>query len=332
MSSVSIEHSLVETLDSLMEQGDYLCPDNEFFIPLLDQGPVCAAAPNMGINFASPSGVFAAEGEASPGYFESPEPCRVELIEKNVVAMGEKKKRKSWVQELPIPRTTLPPRKRAKTDEEKEQRRIERILRNRAAARSSRQRKEKQVEALEEERKGLAESNASMRDRLAAVEQSNRSLRQQLSAMEQILTSYEDQMKVITSDVTMNSMVQPADPDSSSSLWGPPDPRVCDEENLFWFHEMVEQPPATTIDPSVLGGAIGPRWGEPVIGTGYFNGAERSSSGPISLQHDPPGSEDRRGHQAYYATSDVWAQLGACISSMPVLFLLQSAVLFDYHS
>ncbi|KAG0122495.1 hypothetical protein HOY82DRAFT_619839 [Tuber indicum] len=110
MSSVSIEHSLLETFDSLMEQGDYLCPDNEFFIPLLDQGPVCAAAPNMGINFASPSGEYAAEGEASQGYLESPEPCSVELIEKNVVAMGEKKKRKSWGQELPIPTTTLPPR------------------------------------------------------------------------------------------------------------------------------------------------------------------------------------------------------------------------------
>ncbi|KAG0123288.1 hypothetical protein HOY82DRAFT_544286 [Tuber indicum] len=135
-----------------------------------------------------------------------------------------------------------------------------------------------------------------MRDRLAAVEQSNRSLRQQLSAMEQILTSYEDHMKVITSDVSMNSTVQPADPDISSSLWGTPEPRSV------WL--LI----------------------------GVKNGAEKSSSGPISLQHDPPGSEDRRGHQAYYATSDVWAQLGACISSMPVLFLLQSAVLFDYHS
>ncbi|KAG0137787.1 hypothetical protein HOY82DRAFT_647212 [Tuber indicum] len=287
----------------------------------------------MGINFASPSGEYAAEWEASPGYLESPEPCRAELIEKNVVAMGEKKKRKSWGQELPIPTTTLPPRKRAKTDEEKEQRRIERILRNRAAARSSRQRKEKQVEALEEERKGLAESNASMRDRLAAVEQSNKSLRQPLSAMERILTNYQDHMRVITSDVTMNSMVQPADPDSSSPLWGPPEPRVCDEENLLWFHETVEQPPATTIDPSVLGGPSGPRWGEPVIGTGYFIPTARKNPphGPISLQHDRPGSDDRRGHQAYYATSDVWAQFGACISSMPVLFLLQSAVLFNHH-
>jgi transcriptional activator HAC1 len=58
------------------------------------------------------------------------------------------KKRKSWGQELPEPKTTLPPRKRAKTDDEKEQRRIERIKRNRAAAHNSRERKRQEAETL----------------------------------------------------------------------------------------------------------------------------------------------------------------------------------------
>lgn len=58
------------------------------------------------------------------------------------------KKRKSWGQELPEPKTTLPPRKRAKTDDEKEQRRIERIKRNRAAAHNSRERKRQETETL----------------------------------------------------------------------------------------------------------------------------------------------------------------------------------------
>ncbi|ODV83527.1 hypothetical protein CANARDRAFT_209154 [[Candida] arabinofermentans NRRL YB-2248] len=43
----------------------------------------------------------------------------------------------------------LPPRKRAKTDEEKEQRRVERILRNRRAAHASREKKRRHVEHLE---------------------------------------------------------------------------------------------------------------------------------------------------------------------------------------
>jgi transcriptional activator HAC1 len=59
------------------------------------------------------------------------------------------KKRKSWGQVLPEPKTNLPPRKRAKTEDEKEQRRVERVLRNRRAAQSSRERKRQEVEALE---------------------------------------------------------------------------------------------------------------------------------------------------------------------------------------
>lgn len=46
-------------------------------------------------------------------------------------------------------KTTLPPRKRARTQEEKEQRRVERILRNRRAAHASREKKRRHVEFLE---------------------------------------------------------------------------------------------------------------------------------------------------------------------------------------
>nr|BBB86738.1 transcription factor Hac1 [Ogataea thermomethanolica (nom. inval.)] len=48
-----------------------------------------------------------------------------------------------------LPFGSLPPRKRAKTEEEKEQRRVERILRNRRAAHASREKKRRHVEYLE---------------------------------------------------------------------------------------------------------------------------------------------------------------------------------------
>lgn len=48
-----------------------------------------------------------------------------------------------------VPSTSLPPRKRARTQEEKEQRRVERILRNRRAAHLSREKKKKYIEFLE---------------------------------------------------------------------------------------------------------------------------------------------------------------------------------------
>ena len=110
------------------------------------------------------------------------------------------KKRKSWGQELPTPKTNLPPRyalpdhhspnpshanysirKRAKTEDEKEQRRIERVLRNRAAAQSSRERKRQEVEKLEGEKATIEQQNQYLKDRLMAVEHEKFQLQQQLT-------------------------------------------------------------------------------------------------------------------------------------------------------
>ncbi|KAI9648942.1 transcription factor that binds to CRE motif [Ciborinia camelliae] len=77
------------------------------------------------------------------------------------------KKRKSWGQQLPEPKTNLPPRKRAKTEDEKEQRRVERVLRNRRAAQSSRERKRQEVEALEEQKKQIERRNHDLELQLA---------------------------------------------------------------------------------------------------------------------------------------------------------------------
>jgi len=77
------------------------------------------------------------------------------------------KKRKSWGQKLPEPKTTLPPRKRAKTEDEKEQRRIERIKRNRAAAHNSRERKRVEAEQLATANEGLLKQIYDLQRRVA---------------------------------------------------------------------------------------------------------------------------------------------------------------------
>ncbi|KAI0430264.1 hypothetical protein F5Y09DRAFT_232134 [Xylaria sp. FL1042] len=94
-------------------------------------------------------------------------------------ADGEKKpvkKRKSWGQVLPEPKTNLPPRKRAKTEDEKEQRRVERVLRNRRAAQSSRERKRQEVEALEQR-------NAALEAALLNQQKQNLALMEELAKM-----------------------------------------------------------------------------------------------------------------------------------------------------
>ena len=117
------------------------------------------------------------------------------------------KKRKSWGQELPTPKTNLPPRydlrrpmiplppanhlirKRAKTEDEKEQRRIERVLRNRAAAQSSRERKRQEVEKLEGEKSAIEQQNQYLKDRLMAAEHEKFLLNQKVAKMSAQITS-----------------------------------------------------------------------------------------------------------------------------------------------
>ncbi|KAK9459557.1 uncharacterized protein V1516DRAFT_680229 [Lipomyces oligophaga] len=85
--------------------------------------------------------------------------------------------------ELPLPPGALPPRKRAKTAIEKEQRRVERILRNRQAAQSSREKKRRQLEELEIINDGLRSENKLNRDRLSQMEIENSLLRSKLEQL-----------------------------------------------------------------------------------------------------------------------------------------------------
>lgn len=88
------------------------------------------------------------------------------------------KKRKSWGQQLPEPKTNLPPRKRAKTEDEKEQRRVERVLRNRRAAQTSRERKRLEVEGLEKAKQDVEQRNRHLERRLQELEARNQQLEQ----------------------------------------------------------------------------------------------------------------------------------------------------------
>ncbi|KAF2096984.1 hypothetical protein NA57DRAFT_57595 [Rhizodiscina lignyota] len=81
------------------------------------------------------------------------------------------KKRKSWGQVLPEPKTTLPPRKRAKTADEKEQRRIERVKRNRLAAHNSRERKREEMDKLQIVNDGLVAQLAAMQKQMAQLQE-----------------------------------------------------------------------------------------------------------------------------------------------------------------
>lgn len=94
-------------------------------------------------------------------------------------SISNKKKRKSWGQVLPEPTTNLPPRKRAKTEAEKQQRLYERVQRNRAAAHNSRMRKQNEMEDVIAQNNMLQQDVQALRMEVDRLKEENLRLRQQ---------------------------------------------------------------------------------------------------------------------------------------------------------
>ncbi|KAF4953679.1 hypothetical protein FSARC_12340 [Fusarium sarcochroum] len=144
------------------------------------------------------------------------------------------KKRKSWGQVLPEPKTNLPPRKRAKTEDEKEQRRVERVLRNRRAAQSSRERKRLEVEALEKRNQELEAAMAQMKEANIAL----------LSELEKVRRS---SGLVSQSTSPLESLRE--NPSLSQELFS--------SQNVHQAMEELVSPNAT-VDPSTLSPSLSP--------------------------------------------------------------------------
>lgn len=137
------------------------------------------------------------------------------------------KKRKSWGQVLPEPKTNLPPRKRAKTEDEKEQRRIERVKRNRLAAHNSRERKRMEVETLQNEKNSLEEQLKVMQEHMRKMAAELQAYRQ---AMPNGLPDFDSTSNAVSVDDILNnhSTINPRQasfpsPESMDSMDSPPD-------------------------------------------------------------------------------------------------------------
>ncbi|KNG49576.1 transcriptional activator hac1 protein [Stemphylium lycopersici] len=182
------------------------------------------------------------------------------------------KKRKSWGQVLPEPKTSLPPRKRAKTEDEKEQRRIERVKRNRLAAHNSRERKRQEYEVLQTEKDELEANMQAYKEKMAQMEAELRYFRSKYpgeapQATFDLSTPPRDSFDTICpaqiptsfpSPESMDSMDSPLSVDfgnlSTGDLGLPfsvqPYPTVDDKpilmENFFDFDQFPKCSPTTT--------------------------------------------------------------------------------------
>jgi len=164
------------------------------------------------------------------------------------------KKRKSWGQQLPEPKTNLPPRKRAKTEDEKEQRRVERVLRNRRAAQSSRERKRQEVEALEAEKRAIERRAQDLEMRLADSEAKN--------------AMHQSQLEQFTGGMTVFRGSSAPSPAQSEHIQRAPTPITFSQE-LFSSSDADNRPistqsivapqaPIQTINPASISPEIRP--------------------------------------------------------------------------
>jgi hypothetical protein len=160
------------------------------------------------------------------------------------------KKRKSWGQVLPEPKTNLPPRKRAKTADEKEQRRIERVKRNRLAAHNSRERKRQEVELLQNEKEDLEQ-------RLREMEESHKKMAAELAAFRRMMPGVSPQPEPLdSSSLTSSTAVQDhapsfdgaATPTSSSATINPRQASFPTPESMSM--DSVDSPLDTSSQPA----------------------------------------------------------------------------------
>jgi transcriptional activator HAC1 len=155
------------------------------------------------------------------------------------------KKRKSWGQVLPEPKTNLPPRKRAKTEDEKEQRRVERVLRNRRAAQSSRERKRQEVE-------GLERRNKQLEDMLLAAQRTNEALIEELR-------KFQRQPGGMARVSTTFDALRPSPITFSQELFSSHDGHTLATENGRPLEQLLTGLPSnTTVDPSSLSPTLTP--------------------------------------------------------------------------
>ncbi|KAG0650336.1 Transcriptional activator hac1 [Hyphodiscus hymeniophilus] len=201
------------------------------------------------------------------------------------------KKRKSWGQQLPEPKTNLPPRKRAKTEDEKEQRRVERVLRNRRAAQSSRERKRQEVEALEAEKHAIERRNQDLEMRLADMEAKNIMLQRELEQFTGNMTVFRGNTEASSPAHTEQFQQAPSPVTFSRDLFGSQDQ---EKRPSISQHSIVDSQTPQTVNPASLSPEM-----RPVVESNAMSVGRTTALGAFDFSN-LPNLSDNDLHQYYF--------------------------------
>lgn len=120
--------------------------------------------------------------------------------------LGSGPNKRKEVMTLPLPPGALPPRKRAKTKDEKEQRRIERIMRNRQAAHASREKKRRHVEDLEKKCVDLETENSALQTQVKSLKSNHEQVSDQSAFFRRKLSELSDMIALAQANGSLESI------------------------------------------------------------------------------------------------------------------------------
>ena len=194
-----------------------------------------------------------------PSYTYSPNTVSPQALERlegrQDATKASPKKRKSWGQVLPEPKTNLPPRKRAKTEDEKEQRRIERVKRNRLAAHNSRERKRAEVDQLTSEKQCLEAQMKSMQARMnemhAQLLRYHKMYPQLANSAPSMSPPLKDEMDFEGDSAYSSSSTSTIDPKEASFSSPCPTDMSSPQSNLSDAHAPAMMAESTTLMPDL---------------------------------------------------------------------------------
>ncbi|KAF5103136.1 hypothetical protein D0Z00_000114 [Geotrichum galactomycetum] len=152
--------------------------------------------------------------------------------------IGSGPNKRKEVMTLPLPPGALPPRKRAKTKDEKEQRRIERIMRNRQAAHASREKKRRHVEDLETKCVSLSSENQTLYSQIDQLSSNFNSANDYSSFLKSKLESL---LKLVDSAKADSKSLESIDTDSLL--------KEVEEKKQTYKEVVVVPPPVSTSTP-----------------------------------------------------------------------------------
>ncbi|KAK6543314.1 hypothetical protein TWF694_000068 [Orbilia ellipsospora] len=165
-----------------------------------------------------------------------------------------KKRRQPWGRQLTPPTTNLPPRKRAKTEAEKQQRAYERVIRNRKAAETSRQRKQAQQDQLVRDLQAALNENRELKERIGVIQKECRTYKSRTAHLQLRLQGISNGSTAMPFKIEDQAPISPTKTEVSetSDAFISPTALTCESPNNLSYDEAISPTSSLAGSPETM--------------------------------------------------------------------------------